>query len=89
MLNKNKQKLIKIFPSGAPGWLSQLNVQLLISAQVMISRLMGSSPASGSSLAVQNLLGILSLCSPSVPPSLILSLSQTQLKKTKIFPSLI
>ena len=35
---------------GAPGWLSWLSVQLWISAQVMISRFMSSSPASGSVL---------------------------------------
>ena len=44
-----------------PGCLSQLSIQLLISAQVMISQLVSSSPASGSALAVQGLLGILSL----------------------------
>ena len=30
--------------AGAPGWLSRLSVQLLTSAQVMISWLVGSSP---------------------------------------------
>ena len=29
--------------TGAPGWLSRLSVKLLISAQVMISRFVGSS----------------------------------------------
>ena len=33
--------------TGVPGWLSQLNVQLLVSALVMISRFMGSSPTWG------------------------------------------
>ena len=47
--------------SGAPGWLSQLSLQLLILAQVMISQFMGSSPASGSVLMVWSLLGILCL----------------------------
>ena len=56
---------------GAPGWLSQLRLWLLVSAQVMISRFMGSSPVSGSVLSVWSLLGILSL---SVSLSLSLSL---------------
>ena len=61
---------------GAPGWLSGLSVQLLVSAQVMISRFMASSPASGSVLTAQSLLGILSLSSsPCAPPLLTLSLS--------------
>ena len=47
---------------GVPGWPSWLIVWLLISVQVMISRFMGLSPALGSALAVQRLLGILSLC---------------------------
>ena len=34
--------------SGAPGWLSQFSVGLLISVQVMISWFMGLSPTSGS-----------------------------------------
>ena len=46
---------------GAPGWLSRLNDQLLILAQVMISRLGTSSPTSSSVLTAQGLLGILSL----------------------------
>ena len=45
---------------GAPGGLSQLSIQLLILAQVMISRFMNSSPVLGSVLTVQSLLGILS-----------------------------
>ena len=48
-----------------PGWLSQLRILLLISAQVMISWLVGSSPMLGSTLTVQTLLGI-----PSLPLSL-------------------
>ena len=36
--------------SGAPGWLSGLSVRLLVSAQVMISRFVSSSPLSGSVL---------------------------------------
>ena len=38
---------------GAPGWLSQLSLQLLISAQVMIAAFMGSSPTSGSALSME------------------------------------
>ena len=46
---------------GVPGWLSQLSIWLLISAQAMISWFMSSNPASGSVLTVRSLLGILSL----------------------------
>ena len=44
-----------------PGWLSRLSVQLLVLDQVVISRVMSSSPASGSVLTVWSPLGILSL----------------------------
>ena len=37
---------------GAPGWLSGLSNRLLVSAQVMISLFVGSSPVSGSELTV-------------------------------------
>ena len=57
----------------SPGWLSQLSVgRLLISAQVMISRFVASSPVSGSMLTAWSLLGILSFPF-SVPPPLVLS----------------
>ena len=46
--------------TGAPGWLRRLSIWLLILAQVMISWFVSSSPASGSVLPVQRLLGILS-----------------------------
>ena len=72
------------FAIGAPGWLSQLNVQLFISAQVVISQFMSSSPASGFTLKVQGLLGILSPPLTVPPPlmlSLILSLKINKLKK--------
>ena len=46
---------------GASGWLSRLSIQFLVLAQVMISRFIGSSPASGSVLRERSLLGILSL----------------------------
>ena len=53
---------------GVPKWFSWLSVPLLISAQVMISRFVDSSPVSGSALTAWSLLGILS-------PPLSLSLS--------------
>ena len=37
----------------APGWLSQLTIQLLIAAQVMISQFVRSSPTKGSTMGVQ------------------------------------
>ena len=40
---------------GAPGWLSRLGVQLLMSAQVVISQFVGSSPMSGSVLTAQSM----------------------------------
>ena len=52
---------------GVPGWLSQLSIGLLISAQVMISQFMSQSPTSSSVLMMQNLFGILY---PSFYPSL-------------------
>ena len=61
---------------GMPGWLSQLRV-LLSFAQVMISRLMSSSPVSGSVLTAQSLEPALDSVSPSLfaPPTGALSLS--------------
>ena len=47
--------------TGAPGWFSRLIVWLLVSAQVMISWFVSSSPESGSVLRVWSLLGVLSL----------------------------
>ena len=47
--------------NGVPGWLHQLGVQLLVSAQVMVLRFVSSSPTWGSVLTVWSLLGILSL----------------------------
>ena len=46
---------------GASGWLSQLGVQLLISAQVMISQFVGPNPGLGSAPTAWSQLGILSL----------------------------
>ena len=49
------------------------------SAQVMISQFLGPTPALGSVLTVQNLLGVLSLClSLSLPLPYSLSLSQNK-----------
>ena len=64
---------------GVPGWLSGLNIQLLISAQVMISWFMGLSPTSGSALTAWSLLGVPSP-SLSAPPSFVLTLSPSQNK---------
>ena len=61
---KNKQTLKKkerVVNPGAPGWLSQLSIELLVLAQVMISWFMRSSPTLGSVLTLQSLLGIPSL----------------------------
>ena len=72
VLNRCAQDLSKNLIMGAPGWLSQLRVQLLISAQVMISWFVSLSPASGPELS---LLGILSLSlSLSAPPLFMLFL---------------
>ena len=49
------------FRMGAPGWLSRLNIQLLISAWVMSAQFVGWSLVSGSALTAQSLPGILSL----------------------------
>ena len=57
---------------GAPRWLSQLSVQLLVLAQVMISQFMSLSPVSGSVLMACSLLGMPAL---SAPTPLILSVS--------------
>ena len=65
--------------AGAAGWLSRLSVQLLVSAQAVISRSMGSSPASSSALTVWRLLGILPLLSLCSSPSR----STSQEKKEK------
>ena len=48
---------IRINDLGAPGWLSRLNIWLLISAQVMISQFVRLRPTSGSVLTVWSLRG--------------------------------
>ena len=61
----------------APGWLSWLSVQLLVSAHVMTSQFVTLSPMSGSVPTVRSLLGLLSLfLSLSAP--LLFSLSQNE-----------
>ena len=75
-----KLKPEKLGP-GMPGWLSRLSIQLLVSAQVMLSQFVRLSPKSGSVLTAQSLLGILSfslclsLCSS---PIYMCSLSQNK-----------
>ena len=59
---------------GVPGWFSWLSIRLLVLAQVMISRFVGSNPTSGSVLIMRSLLGIFSLL---LPRALSLSLSLT------------
>ena len=56
---------------GVPGWIRWLSIQLLISAQVVISWFMGLSPTLGSVLTVQSLVEIFPL---SVSPLLTVSL---------------
>ena len=68
----------------APGWLSWFSIQLMVSAQVMVSWFMSSSPTSGSVLTVCSLLGILSP-SLSAAPLLALSLSQNKYVHLKKF----
>ena len=48
-------------------WVAQ-SVERLTSAQVMISRFVGSSPVLGSALTARNLLGILALSLSPCPP---------------------
>ena len=64
------ERRYKIIGVGAPGWLSWLNGGFLISAQVMISRLVRWGPMSGSVLTAQSLLGIPSLFLSLWPSSL-------------------
>ena len=72
---------------GAPGWLRRLSVQLLILAQVMISRFVRSSPRSGSVLPGQSVLRVLSLSLPLLHSSVLsLSLKINTLFKKERFP---
>ena len=61
-----------IYDGCVAGWLIQLGIQLLILAQVAISKFVELSPISGSALIAQSLLGILS---PSLPAPALLTLS--------------
>ena len=62
---------------GAPGWLSRLSIQLLVSAQVLISLFVGLSPVLSPALTAQSLLGILSRPPPQpLPHTCMLSLSK-------------
>ena len=62
---------------------SRLSVQLLISAQVMISGFMGSSPGSSSVLTARTLLGIFSLPLSLPLPCLLSQNKQINLKKRR------
>ena len=64
---------------GAPGGVQLAKVRIWISAQVTISRFVGSSPASGSA---QSLLGIVSPSLCSYPPY---PLSQKKKKRNSVF----
>ena len=70
---QDRQEVNKTQSGGAWG-LCRFNVQRLISAQVMISQLVGLSPMSGSVPTVQNLLGFSLSLSLSPSPLLVLSL---------------
>ena len=60
---------------GAAGWLSCLSIPVLVLAQVMISRFVGSSPTFGS-VPTDSVSALDSVCvCLSVPPLLMLSLS--------------
>ena len=51
-INQSVNQSVRDSSARARGWLSRLSVRLLISAQVMISWFVSSSPTSGSTLAV-------------------------------------
>ena len=68
------QMSTRITETGVPGWLGRLGVRLLISAQVVISRFVGSSPASGCAHSTQPASDPQSPSLPA-PPLLVLSLS--------------
>ena len=80
--------LMKAVTEKVLGWLSGLNVQLLISVQVIISQFVTLRCASGCVLTVQSLLGILSLplslsASPLLMHACFLSLKINVLKKDR------
>ena len=68
---------LKMSCIGVPGRVSPLSAQLLISAQVTISRFVGRGPRAGPALTARSLLGILSRSLSLCPfPALSLSLSE-------------
>ena len=69
---------------GVPGWFSQLSLWLLVSAQVMISQFVSSSPASGPVMSPQSLLGILSLSLSLCPLPRSLCLCHSQNKEVNL-----
>ena len=73
---------LKYYYQEVPGRLSWLRVGLLVSAQVMGSRIVSLSPTTGSALAARILLGILSLFLALCPsPTCAVSLKINKLKK--------
>ena len=74
--------LMRTMKTGAPGWLGRLSVRPSVSAQVVFSRFLSSSPASGS---VRGLLALLSLpLSLLLPCSLSFSLKINKLSKSHL-----
>ena len=73
----NIKLLQKFVIVGVPGWLSQLCVQFLTLAQVMLSQFMSSSPAWGPAQSGA-CLGFSLAPSLSSPPPLMLFLSQNK-----------
>ena len=66
------QSPLKMTRLGAPGWLSQLRLRLLILAQIMLSRFVRLNLMLGSVLTARSLLGIPShphILGPSLAPS--------------------
>ena len=70
MVDQTQNNSVKEFRQAAPGWLSWLSIQLLTSAQVMISWFMGLSPVSGSVLTMPLPRSCVRVLSLSLSPSL-------------------
>ena len=82
---RNQRENLKIYGVGAPGWISHLCFQLLISVQALMSLFLSSSPALGSTLAVGSLLRFSHSLSPCPSPACSASLSKSiNVKKIKI-----
>ena len=79
----SRQVTLKKCTRGRLEWFSGLSLQLLISAQAMISQFVSSSPASGSVMTLQSLLGIPSLPTLSAPTPLTRALFSLSLKINK------